>query len=284
MPDKAREEFAPDDELCADDPAQRSSMNLLSLETELALGAGAQESAKARAARLEADQRLVDFLRRDGFQGPRYDKAAAGWWSYGWRIMVKWTGTGEAFVRSQQAGRPVPPSMITSTWSKDDRYQVATDSVIAGMELFRERGLVQAQWKPQGGASLTTYVAGATIRSFRPAYMSWFRGQQMGQAELQARTDDGIGDEPQRDIPDQRAIDPYYAAATSDELAQILPHITDSQVREGLGWRALGYTQAEAAARIGLTEKALERRISRARTKIQIAYVHASELGEEGAR
>ncbi|MEU5609727.1 hypothetical protein AB0H03_13510 [Streptomyces sparsogenes] len=286
MPDEAREEFAPDDELHADNPEQAaiSSRDLLNLETELALGADVREGAGARAARLEADQRLVELLRRDGFQGPRYDKAAAGWWSYGWRIMVKWTGTGEVFARARQAGRPVPPSMITTTWSKDDRYQVATDSVIAGMELFRQRGLLQGQWNPQGGASLTTYVVGATIRSFRPAYLTWFRSEQTGQAELHAHPGGGNGDEPQRDIPDQRATDPYYAAATHDELTRILPHITDPQVREGLGWRALGYTQAEAALRTGLTEKALERRISRARARILIAYRREPELGEGGAR
>lgn len=63
----------------------------------------------------EADQQLVDILRRDDFQGPRYDKAAAGWWSYGWRIMAKWTRTGEVFHRSRQAGRPIPAEMITTT-------------------------------------------------------------------------------------------------------------------------------------------------------------------------
>ncbi|GGQ96036.1 hypothetical protein AB0K85_33125 [Streptomyces cellulosae] len=287
MPEEFREGLAPDRELHADDPEQMelSSRSLLSLEAELARGAGVGENVQARTARLEADQRLVDILRRDDFQGPRYDKAAAGWWSYAWRIMVKWTRTGEVFHRSRKAGRPVPAGMITTTWGKDDRYQVATDSVIGGMELFREHGLIQGKWTPQGGASLTTYLVGATVRSFRPAYMTWFRGQQTGQAELDISPSAGMADEPQRDIPDQRAIDPYYAAATYDELARILPHITDPQVREGLGWRALGYTQAEAAERIGLTEKALERRLSRTRAKIvMITCLGVPELGEGGAR
>ncbi|MFJ3800010.1 hypothetical protein ACIPSJ_27475 [Streptomyces sp. NPDC090088] len=286
MPDESRGEFAPDHDRHDEDTpeqAEFSTRNLLSLETSLTLAAGIRENTVARISRLEADQRLVEILRRDGFQGPRYDKAAAGWWSYSWRILVKWTRTGEIFARARQAGRPVPPGMITTTWTQDDRYQVATESVMAGMEMFRERGLVQGQWNPQGGASLTTYAVGASIRSFRPAYMAWFRSDRTGQAELDTGPR-GAGDEPQRDIPDQRATDPYYAAATNDELARILPHITDRQVREGLGWRALGYTQAEAAVRSGLTEKALERRLSRARTRIMIAYVHEPELGEGGAR
>lgn len=112
--------------------------------------------------------------------------------------------------------------------------------MIEGMELFRERGLIQGKWTPRGGASLTTYLVGAAVRSFRPAYMAWFRGQQTGQAELDTSLSPGTADEPQRDIPDQRAIDPYYVAATYDELARILPYITDPQVREGIGWRATG--------------------------------------------
>nr|WP_237693872.1 sigma-70 region 4 domain-containing protein [Streptomyces sp. SID2888] len=275
----------------ADSPEQTDlgSGTLLSLEADLSRGAGSGETSQARAARLEADQRLVDVLRSDGFQGARYDKAAARWWSYGWRIMVKWTRNGEVFHRSRQVGRPVPADMITTAWNQDDRYQVATDSVIGGMELFRERGLIQGKWTPQGGASLTTYFVGASIRSFRPAYMTWFRSRQMGQAELDTSpgsTSPGsrATGELQRDIPDQRATDPYYAAATYDELARVLPHITDPQVREGLGWRALGYTQAEAAERIGLTEKALERRLSRARARIMITYLREPELGEGGTR
>lgn len=286
MPEENREGFAPDGELHGDDPehAELSPSSLLSLESDLAAGALVRESAAARAARLEVDGRLVDILRRDGFEGPRYDKAAARWWSYGWRTMIKWTGNGEVFRRSRLAGRPVPAEMITTTWNQDDRHQVATDSVIGGIELFRNYGLIQGKWTPAGGASLTTYFVGATVRAFRPAYKTWFRTHQMGQAELDTGPGREMSDEPQREIPDQRATDPYYAAATLDEVKRILPHITDPQVLDGLGWRALGYTQAEAAKRIGLTEKALERRISRARARILDTYTRQPELGEGGAR
>ncbi|MFD8779220.1 hypothetical protein [Streptomyces sp. NPDC059916] len=284
MLDGFRGESAPDgavhDDTCG--PQEPTANSLLALEQDLAQPGGG-EGASVRAARLKADQQIVDLLRRDGFTGPRYDKAAAGWWSYGWRIMVKWSRTGEIFARARKAGRPVAPSMITTSWSKDDRYQVATDAVIGGMELFRERGLLQGGWVPEGGASLTTYVVGAAVRSFRPAYLTWFRDQQTGHVELDAKS--GLhDDESQRDIPDQRAVDPYYAAATADELARLLPHITDTQVRESLGWRALGYTQAEAAERVGLTPKALERRLSRTRNRVLNAYLREPELGEGGAR
>ncbi|WP_330343388.1 hypothetical protein OHA09_36075 [Streptomyces longwoodensis] len=285
MPDENSEEFAPNGDLQGDNPeqAELSPRALLSLEADLAGGALVRENSAARVARLDADRQLFDILRSDNFEGHRYDRAVARWWSYSWRTMVKWTGTGEIFRRSRQAGRPVPDEMITTTWDQEDRYQVATDSVIGGIELFRNHGLIQSKWSPEGGASLSTYVVGATIRAFRPAYTTWFRTRQTGQAELDTGPGHLMPDEP-REIPDQRATDPSYAAATFDELTRILPHITDPQVREGLGWRAMGYTQAEAAKRIGLTEKALERRLSRARARILITYTRQPELGEGGAR
>ncbi|MEU7584403.1 SsgA family sporulation/cell division regulator [Streptomyces sp. NPDC041068] len=172
--------------------------------------------------------------------------------------------------------------MATTEWTQDDRYQIATDSMIGGLALFHKYGLVQGKWSPDGGASLSTYFVGATLRAFRPAYMSWFRSRQAGQAEL-AHPGQGESGEPHREIPDQRAGDPCYLASMNDEIKTILPYITDPQVREGLGWRAMGYTQAEAAERVGLTAKALERRISRIRIRLVADLVRQPELGEGGS-
>lgn len=282
VPDEARDGHTRAGTEPGEDPesTELEPSGLLSLEHALAGSGPAPEQSPARAARLDADRRIVEILRKDGFAGPRYEKATERWMDYGWRTTVKWTGTGEIFRRSRLAGRPVPADMITADWAQDDRYQIATDSVIGGLALFHKYGLVQGKWSPDGGASLSTYFVGATLRAFRPVYLRWFRFQQAGQSEL-ARPDE---DEARREIPDQRASDPCHLAAVNDEIKRILPYITDSQVREGLGWRAMGYTQAEAARRVGLTTKALERRISRIRTRLVASSAGRNELGEGGAR
>ncbi|WP_316745450.1 hypothetical protein [Streptomyces sp. MK7] len=258
-----------------------STAGLLSLEHTLA--STAQDEA-VRFVRRAADARLVDILRADNFQGSRYEKTTSRLMEYGWLTINKWTGTGEIFAHARRAGRPIPLHMTAPDWDADDRSEVATETVVAGLDLFLEHGLIRGKWNPSGGASLSTYFVGASIRSFRTVYMRWFRSVQMGQAELDLPPSDPDGAPSDRDIPDQRATDPFYAAATHDEIKRILPYITDTKVRRGLALRALGYTQQQAAAEVGLSEKALEGRIGRLRTRILTDLAKKSDLGEGGAR
>ncbi|MFK4106143.1 hypothetical protein ACI2L1_40025 [Streptomyces sp. NPDC019531] len=258
-----------------------STEGLLSLEHTLATTV---HDEAGRSARRAADARIVDILRADNFQGPRYEKTATRLMEYGWLTINKWTGTGEIFAHARRAGRPVPLHMTAPDWDADARSEVATETVVAGLDLFLEHGLIRGKWNPSGGASLSTYFVGASIRSFRTVYIRWFRGVQMGQAELDLPLSDPDGASSERDIPDQRATDPFYAAATHDEIKRILPYVTDTKVRRGLALRALGYTQQQAAAEVGLSEKALEGRIGRLRTRLLTDLAEKSDLGEGGAR
>jgi hypothetical protein len=258
-----------------------STEGLLSLEHTLAT---AVHDDAGRSARRAADARIVDVLRADNFQGSRYEKTTTRLMEYGWLTINKWTGTGEIFAHARRAGRPVPLHMTTPDWDADARSEVATDTVVAGLDLFLEHGLIRGKWNPYGGASLSTYFVGASIRSFRTVYIRWFRSVQMGQAELDLPPSVPDGASSERDIPDQRATDPFYAAATHDEIKRILPYITDTKVRRGLALRALGHTQQQAAAEVGLTEKALEGRIGRLRARILTDLAEKSDLGEGGAR
>ncbi|MFD8614651.1 hypothetical protein [Streptomyces sp. NPDC059631] len=281
MPDETCQGRAPQALLQEDaELKELSSRELLSLEHTLA--GPAPENSAPRAARLQADARIVDILRADDFQGPRYQKVTTRLMDYGWRTVSKWTASGEIFDHASRAGRPVTAHMTTPDWNADDRAEVATDTVIAGLDLFHEHGLVRGRWNPAGGASLSTYFVGASIRSFRTVYTRWFRVRQIGQLELALPTADE--ESAAREIPDQRATDPFYAAATHEEIKRILPYITDTKVRKGLALRAQGYTQQQAAAEVGLTEKALEGRIGRLRARILADLADTPGLGEGGAR
>lgn len=253
------------------------------LEQSLAGGTG--EDAAARVQRQEADAALVAFLRRQGFEGPHYQSFIAELMDYGWRTLSSWSTNGHIFERTARMGRPVPVAMVPDVWEYEDRAQVVTDTVIKGSALFREHGLVREKWSPAGGASLTTYFVGASILAFRPVFIRWYKAHNVGQSELDHRTadtDDVLS--AQRDIPDQRAVDPAHAAATYDDITRLRTLLPDEQLREALGWMALGYTQVEAAQQVGLTPKALERRLARARTKVSASRLHRVQLGEGGAR
>jgi hypothetical protein len=282
VPDEMCQGGAPQGLLQEDQELEElSTSGLLSLEHTLA---GTMQDEARRSASRAAEARIVDILRADNFQGPRYEKTTTRLMEYGWLTINKWTGSGEIFAQARRVGRPVPAHMTAPDWDSDARAEVATDTVVAGLDLFLEHGLIRGKWNPNGGASLTTYFVGASIRSFRTVYIRWFRGMQLGQAELNLPPTAPDGAPGDRDIPDQRATDPFYAAATHDEIKRILPYITDTKVRRGLALRALGYTQQQAAAEVGLTEKALEGRIGRLRARILTDLAEKSDLGEGGAR
>jgi DNA-directed RNA polymerase specialized sigma24 family protein len=242
---------------------------------------GGHEGTQTSLQRRQVDGRIVERLRAEGFEGESYQKVANRLSEYGYHTMTKWTASGEIFRKARQAGRPVPTHKISLTWTGEDRYSISADSVLGGLEVFRTYGLIQGRWSPQGGASLDTYFIGAVIRAFPRVYIRWFDNYQQGQAELDHPTGEGINDP--FAVPDQRATDPVHAAVTHDYVSRLLPLVKDAQVREALGWRALGYTQRQAAQRVGLTEKALERRLSRLRDRLT-KQVRQFELGEGGAR
>ncbi|MCC9690163.1 MULTISPECIES: sigma-70 family RNA polymerase sigma factor [Streptomyces] len=244
---------------------------------------GAITDPRDAARRRQADATVVEMLRAHDFAGPRYQKVVNRLSEYGYHTMVKWTASGEIFRKARQAGRPVPVQKVTLRWTPEDRHGVVVDSVLGGLHVFRTYGLVQRRWRPDGGASLDTYFIGAVIRAFPRVYIRWFDGHQRMQTELNHSREGDESADVFSLVPDQRAADPAHTAVTSDYLDRLLPLVTDPQVREALGWRAMGYTQKHAAQRAGLTEKALERRTRRLRDRLA-QQVRQLELGEGGAR
>jgi DNA-directed RNA polymerase specialized sigma24 family protein len=184
---------------------------------------------------------------------------------YGWPIMLAWTHSGEIFRQSRLAGRPIHVRH-GDDWNQDDRDLLATETVLAGLELFRTYGLVGRRCQEEGGASLTTYYVGACVRSFRPVYEQWFRDRS------QSTTTGNISleDEPAHvDLAHEGAVAPDQSAVIQDQVRRALAALSDQQLRMGLVRRALGYTQREAAASVGLSEKAMERRLSRSRHRLR---------------
>ncbi|ROQ23577.1 hypothetical protein EDD98_7524 [Streptomyces sp. PanSC19] len=240
-----------------------------------------QEGSAERLRRRQLDGLIVERLRTEGFAGKNYEKIVDRLTGYGYHTMIKWTASGEIFRKARQVGRPVPADKITLMWTAEDRHGVSVDSVLGGLEVFRAYGLIKSRWTPEGGANLDTYFLGAVIRAFPRVYIRWFDSHQRGQAELDYPTGEGVSDP--FAVPDQRATDPVHVVVTHDYVDRLLPLVKNPQVREALGWRALGYTQRQAADRVGLTEKALERRISRVRDQLT-KQVRPYELGEGGAR
>lgn len=233
------------------------------------------ESAADAEQRLGPDAEVVARLRRNGFTGPRYERFMHHLVHYGWSVLVAWNTSGEIFRQSSLAGRPVPPELIVSSWDKISRTEVAFDTASAGFELFRVHALERSRWSPEGGAALTTYYIGACVRAFRPVYTRWSRAYQAIQPS--PADDDRALHLP--GTPGQDTVDPCDITVRREEIQRILELFETPELRAGMAWRALGYTQREAAARAGMTEKAMERRLSRARRRIRGETADGDDLG-----
>jgi hypothetical protein len=262
-------------ELPSEDLTDVSSAALVELEATLAAVSGAEDAA-TRALRRQADAAVVERLRADGFTGPRYDRVIGRLMEYSLAVLMKWNANGTIFRKSRQAGRPVPPEKITLEWDFEERRDVAVDTILEGEALFRKHGLIRGRWHPGGGAGLSTYFVGATVLAFRPVYLRWYNARESMRAALEEAARGGSPGSALAGIPDQRATDPQDAAEFWDQVTQLA--IADEQTRGGLYWYAQGFTQREAALKVGLSPRALEGRIRRLRRQIDIGP------GEEGTR
>ncbi|MFD3580691.1 hypothetical protein [Streptomyces sp. NPDC058644] len=249
---------------------------LARLESILAPGTPG-ETAQERADLRARDAEIVEILRARNFEGPLYLKVAGQLMEYAWPIMLGWTASGEIFRQARQALCPVPAHLILPHWTQDDRYEVVADSVLNGLDAFRNNALVGGRWSPDKGASLKTYYVRACIFAFRKVYEAW--SLERAEAARTVRTGTGLEDDPAAAIPDQRAADPCYTAVIHDEIDRILPLLNDRQLRAAVAWRGAGCTQEEAADLTGMSVKAFEGRLARVRIKAR-----AQHNDEGGAR
>ncbi|MFJ8098254.1 hypothetical protein [Streptomyces griseofuscus] len=228
------------------------------------------ESPAGHAARRARDAQVVEFLRGQGFAGPRYEKFTGQLMEYSWPVMLGWAHTGEIFRQARKNGCPVPASLLVPAWTQDDRYEVVTDSLLHGLASFRANALQGGRWDPGKGASVTTYYVRACIFAFRTVYEAWSRRYCWRASTVQ--TCAGLDDDPLAQLPDGHAADPCHIAVVNDDIRRVLPMLPDGELRAAVVRRAAGFTQDEAAGLMGMTGKALESRLGRVRLRIREQY------------
>lgn len=259
---------------CSCDAVQGESVPdgvLAQTDVELSTAEG-EETEEERSRRLAADRRLIEILARENFEGERfnqlYRKLAHKLTGYAWPVLLKWLSTGQIFRECERYRRPVNQLAAAYGWTSDDRSQIATDTILEAVEFFRDYGLRQGKWDWRRGASLRTYFMGACVCCFPRVHQRWWKEQVVARSMVLATQNH---EEPQADHPLHRVADPQSdpcaLTVVRDEAHRAMKQITDPQLREVLWWRATGYTQAEAAHEVGLTEKAAERRLHRHRKK-----------------
>ena len=245
------------------------------IQTEADLSTANQdETEEERSWRLAADRKLVEILAGENFEGERfnhlYRKLACKLTGYAWPIMMKWMSTGQVFHECKRYRRPVNQSAAEYGWTDDDRCQIATDTIIAAVDFFRDYGLRRGNWDWRRGASLATYFVGACVCCFPRAHQRWWKEQLVAQSVLLANWDNEESqvDDPLKLVADPQS-DPCTVAVVRDEACRVMKQMTDPQLRQVLWLRSIGYTQAKAAHEAGLTEKAAEGRLGRYRKKLR---------------
>jgi len=243
--------------------AQQRDEALDAILREVAPGAP-RDTREARAARIETDRMLVERAAAEGFRGPATRELLLAAYEYARPVVGFLIGTGRIFGESSRLGRPVRRHPEDVRWTADDRAFLIQNCVHTGIfDVFYEYGLKKGRWDPARRTALTTYAVNACSLSFSSVYQEWWRDR-----VLERCSADLAGDLPARLQADQRQPDPAEQAAARVDAERLLRQMSPS-VRDALLLRGTqDATQAEAAARVGLTEKALESQLGRARKKL----------------
>ncbi|MCG5220608.1 hypothetical protein [Streptosporangium sp. KLBMP 9127] len=270
-----------------DDPiAEQEASGLIAAavaEAEQELAPGLVEGEGARQVRLEQDHRIVLLLQQDLSKGcsDRFNKTAGQLLGYGLPILVGWLQSEKIFARVNEIrtrinqarmrrGLPALPPVerAMSDWrrhSQDDIDQLAFELAEEGIKRFR-RTVEEGRWSPDGGAALTTYYVGGCLIAFEAVYRRWCKSKVSDGGVQRVGLADDLDGLPT--LRPARMRGPEEQVVVWDEIRRTMGKIKDPQMRQVVWDRGQGYTQAEAATRNGLTEKAAEGRSRRIRKNL----------------
>jgi RNA polymerase sigma factor (sigma-70 family) len=230
-----------------------------------------RDHAKDRVDRLAGDRELAEALRADGFRGRNYDFFATEIAKYGWAVIRGWIYKGQ--IRGEVARKgfgalepePRPGAMI------EDAESLADETVVLALGAFRDKVLVPGRWDPSKGASLRTFFVGQCLLQFSNVYRRW-RGEELrSYTEPQAPPStvewaDDFEDGPSTPL----APDAGESAQIQDELRRAFGRIKDERARSAFYLSAMhGFTHGQIGEKLGMTAKAVESAIARARQQVR---------------
>ena len=125
-----------------------------------------------------ADRELLEELAAAGFAGPVYEVFAGSLAAYGLAVLMAWMSNGEIVARCKAAGRPLPGDAVPAAWSRDDRLELATETVARALDFFFRQVLQAGRWDDCRGASLKTFLVGACVLEFPNVFRLWIGEQQ----------------------------------------------------------------------------------------------------------
>lgn len=200
---------------------------------------------------------LADAIVRERLTSAESTLVREYFWIVGFKAVKKLLRTGEMAHACLEKGHPVTfkfDDRRLLTESKDLRDELTAEVLLYAVPLFFRQ---LQHWRPDGGASLTTYFVGACIRIFKAAYSSWSKSRErkwINSARLAEAPFD-----PSHAFTEQVAIE--------ESIRQVFALAKPSQ-RPVLALLYSGYSQVEAAEKLGLSARAVEGRMYQLRKRV----------------
>lgn len=259
-----------------DEPEEHSSCDGVSTLSEWAtdqawLADADRDRAEERFDRLAGDRELASALHAGGYRGRNYELFANEIAKYGWAVIRGWIYKGQIRGEVKRKGfgalepEPRPGSMI------EDAESLADETVVLALTAFRDKVLVPGKWDPAKGASLRTFFVGQCLLQFSNVYKRWRREELRSYAEPQAPPPTADWADEFEDGPSTPTTpDASESAHIKDELRRAFGKITDERVRSAFYLNVThGFTHAEIGEKLGMTAKAVESAIARARQQVR---------------
>jgi hypothetical protein len=201
---------------------------------------------------------LADAILRKRLTSAESTLVREYFWIIGFKVVKKLLRTGEMARACMEKGRPVAfqfDDRRLLTESKDLRDELTVEVLLYTVPVFFDQ-LVQ-HWRPEGGASLTTYFIGACVRTFKSAYTSWAKERErkwINSARL-------------AEAPFNRSTAFTEQVAIEETIRQVFALARPNQ-RPVLALLHSGYSQVEAAVELGLSPRAVEGRMYQLRKRV----------------
>jgi hypothetical protein len=210
----------------------------------------ADESSDDTVRRLRADQLVVEAIIEEGLGGKRHLELQDELIRYAVPVLRMLLADGRIISKSTKLGRPPADSVAWLDFTEADREQLARDMVADAERVFTRAVFETKRWSPDRPgrrASLKTYFVNACVLQFPSLYRKWLSQRRAVPVGLQV------------DLSGAEVVtDRSESVDLHDEAGCLLRGIRDPKTRELVALRAIGYTVAAAAERLGITEKAAE--------------------------
>lgn len=215
----------------------------------------------------QADEAVVDMLRRCDFAGPKFEMFLYQLVGYALPVMRKLLRTGEIFEQTARYGRSIArPDWFTA----DNADDLVAETIAEGVNLFRSQ-LMQDAWKP-GGASLRTFFIGACIRSFPNVFRRFERSHSKWISHNLA-----VDSEEYESLLSTLANRSFDDLTTRSAEETVLAQQSICSAIADLSWPkqklvflvAHEVSQDEIAKELGISTRAVEGRLRRAREELR---------------